>query len=151
MSGTVRHFGRIKDGKKRYYKPTVHEEAMKALEGKEFMEILEERFVDTTTDQHGYYRATNRWLIENAEKFGGWSEDEVHHFAASLFLTHRKMIDYGGIPKELIIVESTADLGKKKMRIFIDQWTSWLALHESIVVPEPAEMVVGKYRSESKK
>lgn len=150
MSGVVvKHFGRVKDGVLYYYKPSLLTLVMNNLEGKEFVITLEERFIDTTQDQHGYYRTTNRWLIENTEQFGGWTEDNVHEFAVSLFLTHKKVIEYRGISQDVTIVESTADIGKRRMRDFIDKWIGWL-LSEEIEVPTPEEMVVGKYRSEKK-
>ena len=31
--------------------------------------------------------ATNRWLIDNVESFGGWEEEDVKAFAVSLFAT----------------------------------------------------------------
>ena len=34
-----------------------------------------------------YFFATNRWLIDNVESFGGWEEEDVKAFAISLFAT----------------------------------------------------------------
>ena len=148
-SGAVKHFGKIVDGIKKYYRPTLYQEQLKALEGKEFVEIIQEKHQHITDDQRGYYRATNRWLIDNTEAFGGWEEDELHQEFCNLFASYKKWIGGEVTGVEKTFVESTSNMGKKRMAKFIDDRNKWLSMQYSIEVPSPEEYYTGKYSSKS--
>ena len=56
MEPRIKFYGKIKNGTKHYYKPSLHNARIQELEGQEFEEILEPVHVDVSQDQHGYYR-----------------------------------------------------------------------------------------------
>lgn len=139
----VKFFGRVKGGALHFYKPAMFQEFVSHLENKEFEVTLQERFYETTHDQHGYYRAgIIKHTCMQTEIFGGWLESEIHGFFTGLFLSYTKMM----AGKEVKFIESTGTLGKKKMTEYIEKVINWLSQHE-IYVLTPEEYYAGKYAS----
>lgn len=151
----IRFYGTIKNGTRYYYKPQLHQQRMASLEGKEFSEILEERFVDTTPDQMGYYRAgIIRHACMESEDFGGWTENEIDEHFKDLFLafTKSKIVKYRGKETTISVTvrESTGSSGKKRMSEFIEKVLGYLANMHNIYPLSPEDYFNGKYATQIK-
>ncbi len=67
----LKHYGKVVQGVKRYYRPELLADNLKELEGKEFEEVLKEKTKNVSTDAHAFYRGG---IIKTAmadEMFGG--------------------------------------------------------------------------------
>jgi len=143
----IKNFGKIIGGKIHFFKPHLYQTIIDKYEGKDIVVIVQERFEDTTTDQHGYYRAgIIRATCMETELFGGWTESDIHDFFAERFLSYTKQKELGGKAVNVLKTESTADIGKKKMRKFIDDVLNFLAEHD-IFPLSPENYVMTKYRT----
>lgn len=151
MEPQVKHKFTVKGGKRNYLKPTQQAAAMAAMEGKGvFYEVYEPEFEPTTTDQHGYYRGgIIRTVCMQTELFGGWKEDDIHEYFASEFLSNKRMKRLNNWDIEITKVESTANLGKRKMAEFITKVIDWLA-QTGIEVPPPEDFILKKYSSKER-
>lgn len=148
----IKFLGSVVGGKRKYLKPIQHQKALDALEGKEFEEIICQRFEQVTIDQHGYYRSgIIRHACMESETFGGWSESDLDQHFKELFLTFAKSktINYNGKEEtiELKITESTANIGKKRMTKFIEDVLNYLASEHDIHPLSVSEYYAGKYNS----
>lgn len=154
MSIIPKFYGRIVGGKKQYYRPKQYANWMLLMEGKEFEEVIQQKIVNPSNDQHAYYRAIVRWLSYETEIFGGWDEDYIHSFFANKLLS-RKIVtqiyhnDGSMTSEELIIIPSTAKLTRKEMSEFIQKFLDWLA-GEGIFPPEADEFVTKNYATKTK-
>lgn len=138
-------FGRIKNGVKHYYKPIEYQNLINSLENKEFEETISERFVQTTTDQHAFYRGAIIKTCLETELFGGWTDDEIHDYFRGLYLSRTLLFTFpNGKREEIKVLESTASISKKKMAQFIDSVINWLA-QQNIYIQSPEEYVLTKY------
>ena len=149
----IKHFGKVVNGKRIYNNPALHDEYVKDLEGKEFVEVIKVKFKKVSTDAHGYYRGGILGECMNYEMFQGWTREEIHdnHFAP-LFLSYKKAIKYlsGGetLFRETTVVESTANLSSKEMFEFCERCIQWLT-EVGIVVHTPEEYLLGKYKTKT--
>jgi hypothetical protein len=146
--------GVVKNGIIIHNKPLSYSIAIKRLEGQEVEYTLAPRFVQATSDQHGYYRASIRWLIDNIESFGGWEQEALHNFFARKFLSHRfmeKIIWPDGKEElaEFVHVAKTSTIGKKRMAEYITNVWAYLA-ERGIYVPESESVDPGKYATRVK-
>lgn len=149
-SKILRFYGVVRNGVRLYYKPGLHSQLLKDLEGKEFEETLAFRREEATKNEHGFYRVLTRWLTFETELFGGWDENVVHKFFANEFLSHTETQTIhlnDGIEKTVSfkVTRSTAELSKAEMAEFIGKVIRWLA-DQGIVAPDPEDFVVKKYR-----
>lgn len=152
---TIRFYGTIKNCHRSYYKPLLHNEALVALEGQEFEETLRPRFRETTVDQHAYYRAgIVKSCCMESEVFGGWTSEEVHDHFAEKFLSYQKIKEIhtpkGAVLVEITVRESTADLGVKRMKEFIDKVLNYLASDHDLHPLSPEDYVNAKYATQVK-
>ena len=149
----IKHFGKIVNGKRIYNNPALHDEYVKDLEGKEFVEVIKQKHKKVSNDAHGYYRGGVLGEAMNYELFGGWSRDEIHddHFAP-LFLSYKKTVKYIAgdetMFREKTETQSTADLSSKEMFEFCEKCIQWLA-EKGIVVHTPEEYLLGKYKTKT--
>lgn len=115
---------------------------LRDLEGLKLLVTIE-KFPETASpNQHGYYRAVNRWLTYNTETFGGWGEDMIHSFAANMFLAEPiifRVKTKSGAVKEYVQneVPSTSKLSKSGMSAFMQKWFDYLSYEHGIEVPPP--------------
>lgn len=147
-------YGTIKDGKRFYYKPKDHQSILDSMEGTEFEEIIVPRRREVTLDQHAYYRASLRWVINETEVYGGWDEKILHAYFANKYLgydVHHDLINptTGKVTKTIVvrIVPSTADIGKKKMSVFIENVIQEIAEH-GIEVPSSDSFDLRRYTTQ---
>jgi hypothetical protein len=123
MNLDIKHYGRIKDGRKIYNNIDLYKDQLASLEGCEFIEILKKKHIKVTSDQHAYYRAAILITCYKTEMFNSLdSKDCVHdEYFAPKFLSYTKMVTIGGVSKEEIKVRSLADLSKDEMTDFINR------------------------------
>lgn len=144
-------FGKIINGVRHYNRPQQYLEWMKTLEGKEFEEVITERFIEASNDQHGYYRATVRWLCNETEMFAGWDEKALHKYIMDTFagttVTHEIRKASGEVEKkDIVITPSVSSLSRKSMSKLIDSLLNWLGGNE-IYPPEPDQIVTKKFKT----
>lgn len=126
----IRHSGRIIHGKKIYDNPFLYKSQLQALEGKNFVEIIEEKHYKPSKDAHGYYRGGILGTCIQTEYFSHFAnEDAIHDdFFAPMFLSYTVQVV---TPNKSYIqqkVRSTADLTKKEYSEFIDKVLNWCGL-----------------------
>jgi hypothetical protein len=144
----IKHFGKIVNGKKVYYNDSLHKEAVKSLEGKEFEEVLKEKSKRVTTDQHAYYRKGVIGTALEFEMFGGWDKESLHDFFVGMFLTEKtyRFLDNGNAGSVTTFrTRSTASLNRKEMAQFIDNCIKWLAT-QGIVVLDSDQFLLTNYK-----
>lgn len=146
-SPDILHLGIIRNGKKIYYRPELYLRQIQLLEGKEFEERIKEKFVKPSTSTHAFYRGAIIPTCLLTEKFGGWSEDEIHTFFTNMYLsrTIEKVFESSGEVVELKEIDSTGSLNQKEMNIFIERVLAFLA-DEGIEVLSPEQYSLSKYR-----
>lgn len=152
---TIRFYGTVVNGKRTYFRPQLHQKALEKLEGKQFEEVIKQRFEDESPNQHAYYRGgIIKATCMETELFGGWSEVDIHDYFAKKFLTNirpkvLKFPDGTETTIEVAHTESTGDLGKKRMSEFIDRVLIDLA--ENNIFPlTPEDYYYGKYSEQVK-
>lgn len=151
---TIRHFGKVVNGKRIYYNRELHDEYVYALEGQEFEEVIKVKFRKVSTDAHGYYRGGILGECLNYEMFRGWTRDEIHdlHFAP-MFLSYTRTIKYMAgdqtMYREKQEITSTSSISSKQMFEFCERCIQWLA-ERGIVVHTPQQYLLGKYKTETK-
>ena len=122
---TIKHFGKVINGKRIYYNNNLHNEYVRSLEGQEFEETIKVKFKRVSTDAHGYYRGGILGESMNYEMFGGWTRGELHEFFANKFLSYTKAVKYifgeETIYRDKIDVLSTSSLSSKEMFEFCEK------------------------------
>lgn len=151
---TIKHFGKVVNGKRIYHNTDLHNEYVSDMEGQEFEEVIKVRSKRVSTDAHGYYRGGILGECMNYEMFRGWTRSELHdlHFAP-MFLTYIGMIKYIAgeetVYREEKKIRSTSSLNSKEMFEFCERCIQWLAEH-GIVVHTPQEYLLDKYKTEER-
>jgi len=149
MKATYQHFGKIVNGQKLYYNPKLLQQSLSDLEGKEFVEVLKEKYKKVSLDTHGYYRGGVVKECMGYEIFGGWDEDDLHAFFASEFLRETKVLplskDDAVHQAPITAIRSTASLSQREMNEFVEKVIRWLA-NEGIVIHTPEEYYLGNYK-----
>lgn len=152
---TIRHYGKVINGKRIYNFKPLHDEDIALLEGKEFEETIKIKHKPVSTDAHGYYRGGILGECMNFEIFNGWTRNEIHdlHFAP-LFLSWSKIVKYIAgeetMHREVVVIDSTASLNSKEMFEFCEKCIQWCAEH-GIIIKSPEQYLLGKYKTEIKK
>lgn len=151
---TIKHFGKISNGKRLYYNVELHNESIAKLEGQEFEEVIKLKHKRVSHDAFGYYYGA---CIETAlefEMFGGWNKDEVDDFFSDMFLSYTKTlcIKHDNGVEEFRTIKKVESKGQgfssKQMSIFVEKVIGWLAEH-NIIVPPSENFVRGKYKTET--
>ena len=151
---TLRHYGKVIDGKRIYYNDKLHNESVYALEGREFEEVIKLKHKPVSTDAHGYYRGGILGECMDYEIFRGWSRDEIHdqHFAP-MFLSWKKTVKYMAweetLYRDKTEIDSTASLNSGEMFEFCEKCIQWCAEH-GIIINSPQYYLLGKYKTETK-
>ncbi len=119
----IRHLGVVKGGVKTYTNPELYQQQLLALEGKEFVEIIEERKKDPSLNQHRYYRHAILKSCHESEQFISFNKpDDIHkYYFAPMFLTYTEVITVGKENIEVEITQSMADLSMKEVGVFIER------------------------------
>lgn len=139
MKLLVKHYGKVMNGKKTYYNPSLYKQQLQLLEGKEFVEIIEEKPIKVTLDQHGYLRGGVYGACANSEYFADFANnDKIHEFFADMFLSYTEQVV---TPDKSYIrhkTRSTASLTKKEYSEFIEKVRLWCD-SEGISTPDPQD------------
>lgn len=126
MKLLIKHYLKIINGKKIYHNPDLYRSQIQSLEGKECVEIIEEKPIKVTLDQHGYLRGGIYGACANSEYFAHFeNNDKIHEFFADMFLSYTEQVV---TPDKSYIrhkVRSSADLTKKEYSEFIERVRFW--------------------------
>lgn len=146
----IRHFGKAQGRQMRFtsYNRQKFEAALDEIErkGGDFELEIRPCSEPVTEDQHAYYRSFVRNTLVGCEIFGGWEEDRIHRFFASQFLGYTYVEVVNGRETAVRAVESTANIGKKRMAEFIEKVIAWCA-HEGIRIGSPEDYHSGKFKT----
>lgn len=137
MDVIIKHFGSINNGKLYLIDLPSYQANLNSLEGKEVEVIIEEKFEETTTNEHAYYRGVIIPVALSCEVFHGWNKDELHVYLTDRFLGQDIIKEIKGIRVTSRFIPSTANIGKRKMAQFITDVLQWLATLD-IVIAEPS-------------
>lgn len=140
MKVQIKHYGKIKNGKKEYYNTDLYDQQMIALEGKEFVEIIKELHEKPTLSQYGYYRGGILPFCHQSEYFKHFdTKDDIHSlFFAKKYLSYTKLVALPNEQYEEKDTRSLADLDKSEMSEFIDRVIAW-CYENNIHVPSSEE------------
>lgn len=138
---TLRHYGKIVNGKKEYFNPILYKQQLDALEGQEFEEVIKKRFRKVSEDQHAYYRQGVLGTCIQSDQFMHFNKpDDIHNeVIAPMFLGYTTRRELNGKVYEAQHVTSTADLSKDEMREFIDKVIAWLLMEFNIQILSPEQ------------
>jgi len=123
----IKHYGKIVNGRKEYYNFTLYKKQLYGLEGKEFVEIIEEKHRKVTQDQYGYlYGAIYATCLKH-EYFAHFANEEAVHtdFFAPMFLQYSQRVITPEASKIIYKTRSTADLTRKEFGEFIEKVIAW--------------------------
>lgn len=153
MNG-IRHFGRVHGRQMRFSEPSrlKFEKALEAIEasGGDFELMIQPCSAPVTEDQHAYYRAFVRNTLVGCEIFSDWDENRIHEFFTSRYLSYSKIEIVRGREYVVKHIESTANIGKKRMAAYIDSVINWCA-EEGITIGSPEDYHNGKYKTQTRK
>lgn len=145
MKHTIKHRGRVVGGKKLYDNPFLYKQQLQELEGKNFVEIIEEVHKKPSVDQHKFYRGGILGTCSQTEYFAHFpNNDKIHEFFADMFLSYTEQVvtpDKSYIRQK---VRSTADLSKKEYSEFIEKVIAWCETEAGITVGD-AEQYHSRY------
>lgn len=149
-NATIRHFGKVVNGKRIYYNDKLHSESVWALEDQEFEEVIKLKFKRISTDAHGYYRGGILGECLDYEMFRGWTRNDLHSFFSEKFLSYTKTSKYIAgeetMYREKIEVQSTSSLSSKEMFEFCEKCINWCA-NQGIIIHSPQEYLLDKYKT----
>jgi len=141
----IKHFGKVLGNKPIFTNFDRYKEAIKSLEGKDFELVIKEKSKRVSQDQHGYYRKAIISTALEFEMFGGWDNDMVHSYFASLFLSEYKTVMLGDKQVSIKTITSTSSLNRKEMSNYINNCIIWLA-NNGIVVLDSSQYLIEKYK-----
>lgn len=146
----IRHFGKVQGKQMRFNEQNrlKFEKALEAIEasGGDFEMQITPCSAPVAADQQAYYRSFVRHTLVGCEIFSDWNENRIHKFFASRYLRYNKIEVVGGIEHVVWNVESTANIGKKRMAEFIESVIQWCA-EENIIIGTPEDYHSGKYKT----
>lgn len=148
MTNIIKLYFTIRNGQRFYERPSLLE-ALKEYENKRLCESISLAHEPTTSDQRGYYRASNRWLIDHTDIFTGYSEDDIHNLFLGMFSTYTKNYKIGEKHYEIKSIIHTSDMTKKQMNDFITRRNIWIE-EQGIIIPDSESIILGKYRTVKK-
>lgn len=142
----IRHHGRIENGRIIHYNEELYQQQLQALEGKEFVLVIEERHRKPSPSQQGFYRGGILPSCHNSELFFHFDKPEDIHtdFFAPKFLGYTTVVQLPHEKYEQKHVKSLADVTDKEMTAFIDRVLAFCAEND-IVILEPDNYLNKKY------
>lgn len=140
MKLTIKHYGRVVEGRVEYYNYHLYKDQISALNGKEFVMEFKEKHIKPSTDQHGYYRGGILITCHKTEMFSHCDKkDDIHDdYFAPKFLGYVKVVTIGGKASEQFKVRSLSDLDKEEMTEFISRVIADCEMN-GIKIPSPEE------------
>jgi hypothetical protein len=152
MKLLIKHYGKIINGKKIYYNQPLYNQQLISLEGKEFVEVIEEKHRNPSPDQHKFYRGGILGTCIQTEFFSNFpTEDAIHeNFFAPMFLSYTQQVITPKESKIITKVRSTADLSKKEYSEFIEKVIGW-CIENDIQIGSPEDYHSRYYKTIIKK
>lgn len=143
MDLQIRHYGRVKNGKKIYDNPSLQDDQLRELEGCNFVEIIKKRHERPSTSQYGYYRGAILVACYESDMFMHYdNKDQIHTlYFAPKFLSYTVLQPKTN--KEIQLTHSLADLTKEQMSVFMERVLADCA-ENGIEIP-PSELFYNKY------
>lgn len=140
MKLQIKHYGRIENGKKLYYNQPLYNHQIQALEGKQFVEIIQEVHKKPSQNSYNYYRGAILPTCYQSEMFNHLdNKDDIHTlYFAPKFLSYKKLANIGGQQKEVTITRSLADLNQEEMTDFINRVKADCEMNQ-IFIPDSSE------------
>ena len=146
----IKHKGKIINGRRIYDYPDLIKNQMVILEGKRFIEVIEQEPRSKTVPQLAfYYGGVIAGTCMEATLFEGWLETDLDFFFRSLFLSYNKTFYDGLISKTITVTENLSNVSKQQMALFLDNVIRWLA-ERKVKVLDPDQYKYGKYLSQQK-
>ena len=140
MNISLNHYGIVKGGKKIYFNQPLYDSQVQSLEGKQFVEIIQEVHRKPSISQNNYYRGCILPACYSSEKFSHLdNKDQIHSlYFAKKYLTHIELVEIGGEKYEVSITRSLADINTDEMREFTNKCIAD-AETSGISIPDPAD------------
>ena len=137
MDVKIKHVGKVEKGKKRYYNPDIYAKQLQALEGREFVEIIQERPKRRTPDQHGYYFGGILATCLKTEYFSHfYTVEELHeNFFGPLFLSYSVRVEVGNEVYNQKKERRVSSLSRKEFSEFIDKVLNWCGENGITILP----------------
>lgn len=134
----IKHYGYIKNGRKFYLDKDLYHQQLTSLEGKNFVEIIQERKKKTSLSQYAFYRGAILGAFFESEEFRHFDKaDDIHEFyLAPKFLSYKKMIIVGDESIEVTLIRSMADLSRGETSELIERVIA-LAAEKEIEILSP--------------
>lgn len=119
----LKFYGKVLNGKRIYANPDLYKRQIQALEGKEFVEVIEEKTNKPSGSQYNFYRGIILKACHKIEMFAHCeSADEIHRdYFAPRFLTETFLAEENGKKREVKKPISMADLTDRQMGEVIDR------------------------------
>lgn len=148
---TIKHFGKISNGKRLYYNPELHKESIAKLEGQEFEEVIKLKHKRVSEDAFAYYYGGVIGTALKFETFKGWDKDDLDKELKDRFLFYYKTLCIKHLDgtEEFVTQKKTYEkraINKTVMKEFTDRCIIWLA-ELGIVVPPSENFVAGKFKT----
>ncbi len=141
MKIEIRHYGRIRNGEVIYDIPTLYQQQLLELEGKDIVMTLKKRHEKPSRSQYNYYRGAILVACHKSDQFKHFdNKDEIHEtYFAPKFLSYKKLVHIEGQrPYEVTLVRSLTELSKEEVSEFLERVLADLANNE-IECPEPED------------
>lgn len=145
MKLQVKHSGVVKNGKKIYDYPDLYSQQLFELEGKQFVEIIQEKKRKVTISQHAYYRGGILGSCYKSEMFSYMdNKDSIHDlYFAKKFLTHIETVELPNERYEVSVTRHLSEISTKEMSEFIEKVLAECA--DLGIEVLPSEMYYSKY------
>lgn len=136
----TKHYGIVEGGVKKYYQPDLYRKQLDALEGRRFVEVIQEVKQKPSVDTHAYYRGGILPTCYSAEMFAHFdNKDQIHElYFAPKFLSFVQMVVLPNEKYEVRITRSLSDLSQKEMNEFIEKVKADCAVNGTEVL-EPSD------------
>jgi len=119
----LKHYGIVERGIKKYYLPDLYKKQIDALEGRRFVEVIQEVKNKPSPSQYGFYRGGILPACYESEMFSHLDNKDLIHecYFAKKFLTHKQLVVLKNERYEVDITRSLADIDDKEMSDFIEK------------------------------
>jgi len=141
MNLTIKHYGRVKNGRLEYFNYQLYRDQITQLEGKEFYVEFKEKHIKPSNNQHAYYRGCILVCCHKSEMFSHFDKkDDIHDdYFAPKFLSYVKVVKVGDLVQEQVKVRSLGDgFSQEEMKEFIDRVIADCEMN-GIKIPGPEE------------
>lgn len=144
----MRHIGKVENGKLLLNDISLYNKNLNRFEGMEVELTIQEKFEDATNDQHAYYRGAILPTALQHPDFAGWTKKSLHKFLTGMFLGEIVQRKVNGKGYEIPVVESTANISKRRMAEFIEEVLQFLSQMD-IYIEDPEKYKLTKYKTKT--